>query len=67
MHQLGTFGAVDPAVVALQHPVVLLIGTSGKAIPVTRMGSRAFVVPAQDRPPEGEQGHQGRLPRESTR
>jgi hypothetical protein len=26
VHELGAFGAIDPAVVALEHPVVLLIG-----------------------------------------
>jgi hypothetical protein len=36
VHEFGTFGAVNPAVVALQHPVVLLVGASGERCPMGR-------------------------------
>ena len=39
VHEFGAFGAVDPAVVAPHHPVVLLIGASGKTIACGRRAS----------------------------
>ena len=36
MHEFGTLSAVNPAIVALQHPVVLLIGASRERVPMGR-------------------------------
>jgi hypothetical protein len=37
VHKFGALGAVNSAIVALQHPLVLLIGASSQRVPVRRL------------------------------
>lgn len=64
MHEFGTRRAVNSSVVALQHPVVLLVGASGDGSAVARIGVCAFVALAHDGPHEEEKADKGRCPKD---
>ena len=60
MHQFGTFDAVDTAIIALQHPGVLLVGASGNGGPMGRFEFGAFAALTRDGPRKEEQADEGR-------